>query len=124
VERYQFKAEVGDVVIFPNGELGLVIDYDIYFGCSKVVCAYPIFGGKLRRLWWRLIGKSSFYDDQINKLVRLCSAKWFFNEVVRGCWFFTPNLWKVRLLATRELDREIGLVSEEDWREFLTREPK
>ena len=116
METYQFESKPGDVVILPNGELGIVTGWDMFY--SKILYVYPLFAGWLRRFFWRITNKYECADREINNLVKICDAGEFFKERDDLTSFIIPNLWRIRLLAEREYNRLLGLVDEEDFLEL------
>jgi len=116
VETYQFASKPGDIVILPNGELGIITGWDVFYW--KVLYVYPLFAGVLKRLFWRLTNRYEYADEQINELVKLCDMGESTKEMGDLVSFIIPNLWGARLLAEKELNRLCGLVGEEDFRKL------
>ena len=116
METYQFESKPGDVVILPNGELGIVTGWEMFY--SKTLYVYPLFAGWLRRFFWRITNKYECADGEINNMVKICNAGEFFKRKNDLTSFIIPNLWKIQSLAERELDRLFGLADEEDFREL------
>lgn len=73
-ESYQMIARTGDIVLMPNGTVGIVNHWDIVAGGHcKEVRVYP-FTNWLHRLYLTLTTKIWFYDEQINSLKPLFLA--------------------------------------------------
>ena len=67
-ESYQMTVRAGDIVLMPNGTIGIVNHWDITNGGNtKEVRVYP-FTNLFHKLVLTLTGKIWFYDQQINNL--------------------------------------------------------
>lgn len=74
-ENYQMNANVGDIVLMPNGTVGIVTSWDILCGgICKEVKVHP-FTNWLYRFYLSFLGKNCFYDKDINRLKLLHKAK-------------------------------------------------
>lgn len=74
VDTYQYTIREGDLVRLPGGALGIVTMIDIICcGHVKEVVVYPLVNC-LHHLWLSLIGRTCFYDKQINRLKKLPAA--------------------------------------------------
>lgn len=71
-DEYRMESKPGDVVRFKNGDLGIVIDWEILCGGHvKEIRIYPLVG-----FWKRLIGTFRyscwrFAEDEINNLTKV-----------------------------------------------------
>lgn len=67
-ENYRMIARTGDIVLMPNGSLGIINHWGIVeFGHVKEVRVYP-FTNWIHRIFLTLTGKIWFYNEQIDKL--------------------------------------------------------
>lgn len=67
-ESYHITVDTGDIVLMPNGTVGVVTYWDITMGeICKEVRVYP-FTNCLHRLFLTLTHRTWFYDRDINKL--------------------------------------------------------
>lgn len=114
MESYQYESAPGDIVVFPNGELGIITGWDVFHW--KVVYVYPLFAGWLKRLLWRLTNRYEYVDSEINELVRIGKIEIKSRDYLNS--FIIPDIWLARAIAERELDRFLGLPIEEDFREL------
>ena len=67
-ETYQFAVEIGDIVEIPGGTVGIVTGWDIVMGGNcKRVFVFP-FTNWFHRAYLAFFGRTSFADEQINRL--------------------------------------------------------
>jgi len=65
---YRFTVEKGDEVLMPDGVPAIVTSWDIVCGGNcKIVRVRPLTGW-LRRLWFFLTDKTTFADEEIDRL--------------------------------------------------------